>query len=157
MVKLMKRIEEYVTYLALGVLVSCVLWGVFTRYITARPAVWTTELSGIAFTWTVMLGAMIAHRKDKHIRVTLLMDKLPAPFKRVLKITGDLIVVVFLAYVTYLSYVMMLKGVTRESPVLRIPFSYVYIISVFCFAIMTINAGLQLIGHKSSDESKQDI
>lgn len=46
----------------------------------------------------------------------------------------------------YLSWVMMGKGATRLSPVLRIPFTWVYLATVLCFAIMSINAILRLVG-----------
>ncbi|MHA3980764.1 TRAP transporter small permease [Halovulum sp. GXIMD14794] len=140
------RVETWVCNIALGALLSCVLWGVLTRYITEKPAVWTTELSGILFTWVVFVGAASAMAHDRHIRVSLLVDVLPEGAAAWVRLLSRIIVVLFLAAVTWLSVQMMLKGASRPSPVLRIPFSWVYLASVLAFAEMTLTATLRLTG-----------
>ncbi len=140
-----RRAENFVSFSALTLLTGSVLWGVLTRYITERPAVWTTELSGILFTWTVFIGAMTAWRNHRHIRVTLLIDILPGATRKIVSKIGDGIVFAFLASVAYLSYLMMLKGASRPSPVLDIPFSYVYLATLVCFTGMSITALLRLL------------
>lgn len=144
--QLIRRAENLISFTALALLTGSVLWGVMTRYVTERPAVWTTELSGILFTWVVFIGAMTALRDGRHIRVTLLVDVLPEVLQKILVRLGDLIVAVFLIYVTYLSILMMQKGATRPSPVLDIPFSYVYLATSICFAGMSITSALRLLG-----------
>ncbi|MEY8141170.1 TRAP transporter small permease [Falsihalocynthiibacter sp. CO-5D18] len=141
-----RRIENLISLSALALLAMTVLWGVMTRYITERPAVWTTELSGILFTWVVFIGAMTAFREGKHIRVTLFIDILPDALQKILLKAGDFIVLGFLVYVTYLSFLMMLNGASRPSPVLNIPFSMVYLATVICFASMTATSMLRLSG-----------
>ena len=136
--------EDTVTGLALLVMVSAVLWGVLTRYITAQPAVWTSELSGIVFTWVVFIGAMAAFRKRAHINVPLLVDSLPAKAQRVVTLLADVLVLVFVAYTAFLSFGMMIKGATRLSPVMNIPFSLVYLAPFIAFSMMTLQAALRL-------------
>ncbi|WP_081758986.1 TRAP transporter small permease [Thioalkalivibrio sp. HK1] len=140
-----RRAENVVSFFALILLTGSVLWGVLTRYITERPAVWTTELSGILFTWVVFIGAMTAWRSHRHIKVTLLTDLLPCKLRTIVSKIGDGIVFAFLAFVTYLSFSMMLKGASRPSPVLDIPFSYVYLATFICFAGMSITSLLRLL------------
>ncbi len=141
-----RRAENLVSFTALSILLVSVLWGVLTRYVTERPAVWTTELSGILFTWVVFIGAMTAFRDGHHIRVTLFIDILPDMARKVLLKFGDILILVFLVYVSYLSFLMMQKGATRPSPVLDIPFSWVYLATFICFVGMSIAASLRLIG-----------
>ena len=141
-----RRAENLISFSALAMLTGSVLWGVLTRYVTERPAVWTTELSGILFTWVVFVGAMTALRENRHIRVTLLIDMLPKFEKQIVSKIGELIVVAFLVYATWLSVLMMQKGATRPSPVLDIPFSYVYLAAVIGFAGMSITSLLRLFG-----------
>lgn len=148
-----RRLENIISFSALTVLVLSVLWGVLTRYVTERPAVWTTELSGILFTWVVYIGAMTAFRDGHHIRVTLFVDILPQAARHLVRRVGDLIVLVFLVYVTYLAILMMQKGATRPSPVLDIPFSLVYLATVICFLGMTITSALRLIGVLATPEA----
>ncbi|MBY6160259.1 TRAP transporter small permease [Mameliella alba] len=139
------RAERLVSFTALAVLTGSVLWGVLTRYGTEKPAVWTTELSGILFTWVVYIGAMTAHRERRHIRVTLLVDLLPSAARRAVRILADLLVLAFLIYVTWLSVLMMQKGASRPSPVLDIPFSWVYLATVIGFAGMAISQTVHLV------------
>ncbi|UWQ19893.1 TRAP transporter small permease [Jannaschia sp. M317] len=142
---LLRRAEVTVAGTALAVLVLSVLWGVLTRYVTERPAVWTTELSGILFTWVVFLGAATAFRDGRHIRVTMLVDLLPEALAVWVRRLGDALVLAFLIYCTWLSFVMMGKGATRPSPVMDIPFSYVYLACAIGFAVMSASAALRLI------------
>ncbi|AKO95943.1 MAG: TRAP transporter small permease [Marinovum algicola] len=144
--KWVRRAENLVSFTALAVLTGSVLWGVLTRYVTERPAVWTTELSGILFTWVVFIGAMTAHQEGRHIRVTLLIDLLPAAARRALRKLADGLVLAFLAYAAWLSFVMMQKGATRPSPVLDIPFSWVYLATLLAFVGMSLTSALRLLG-----------
>jgi len=152
-----RRVENIISFTALTLLVFSVLWGVTSRYVTERPAVWTTELSGILFTWVVYIGAMTAFRDGRHIRVTLFIDILPALVRTALLKIGDVMVLVFLVYVTYLSYLMMLKGATRPSPVLDIPFSFVYLATVICFAGMSMTSGLRMLGKLPEPGLVEDV
>lgn len=141
-----RQAENLVSFAALVALTGSVLWGVLTRYVTEQPAVWTTELSGILFTWVVFIGAMTAHREGRHIRVTLLVDLLPRPVRRAVRGLSNLILSAFLLYVTWLALLMMQKGATRPSPVLHIPFSWVYLATVIAFAGMSLVSVLRLLG-----------
>ncbi len=140
-----RHAETFVSFSALSILVLSVLWGVLTRYVTERPAVWTTELSGILFTWVVFIGAMTALRDGRHIRVTLLVDCLPRRLQFIVLKIGDLMVLGFLIYVAYLSVLMMQKGASRPSPVLDIPFSFVYLATTISFVGMSVTSALRLL------------
>ncbi len=144
--RLIRRTENLISFSALALLTGSVLWGVLTRYVTERPAVWTTELSGILFTWVVFIGAMTAMRDGRHIRVTLLIDLLPEAAGRWLTKIGEIIVLVFLVYVSYLSFEMMQAGATRPSPALRIPFLYVYLATAIAFVGMSVTSAMRLFG-----------
>ena len=144
--RLITRAERLISFSALALLTGSVLWGVLTRYVTERPAVWTTELSGILFTWVVFIGAMTAMRDGRHIRVTMLIDILPVTARNWITKAGEIIVLAFLVYVSYLSFKMMEAGATRPSPVLRIPFFYVYLATAICFVGMSVTSAMRLLG-----------
>jgi tripartite ATP-independent transporter DctM subunit len=44
--------------------------GVVSRYVFDRPLTWSDELASILFLWLAMLGAVIALRRDEHMRLT---------------------------------------------------------------------------------------
>ena len=58
--------------------------GVVARYVFDRPLVWSDELASILFLWLAMLGAVIAFRRDEHMRMTACVGYLPAPSRAAL-------------------------------------------------------------------------
>ncbi len=60
--------------IAAGVLVmaeiAILFGGVVSRYVFDRPLVWSDELASTLFLWLAMLGAVIAFRRDEHMRMT---------------------------------------------------------------------------------------
>ena len=61
--------EKAVVAAGLLMIVVCVLWGVTTRYISQKPAVWTGELASIAFAWICMVGAGLLYGSGGHPRI----------------------------------------------------------------------------------------
>jgi tripartite ATP-independent transporter DctM subunit len=53
--------------------------GVVARYVFAHPLIWSDELASILFLWLAMFGAVIAFRRDEHMRMTAAVDGLPPP------------------------------------------------------------------------------
>lgn len=57
-------------------LLAAVVAGVISRQINA-PLAWTDELAQYLLVWTGFAGWMIATRRNSHIRITVLTDRLP--------------------------------------------------------------------------------
>jgi tripartite ATP-independent transporter DctM subunit len=53
--------------------------GVVSRYAFNRPLVWSDELASTLFLWLAMLGAVIAFRRDEHMRMTAAIAALSPP------------------------------------------------------------------------------
>src|SRR5271165_1525997 len=58
--------------------------GVVSRYAFNRPLVWSDELASTLFLWLAMLGAVIAFRRDEHMRMTAAVAALSAPRRAML-------------------------------------------------------------------------
>ncbi|TAK17371.1 MAG: TRAP transporter large permease subunit [Rhizorhabdus sp.] len=52
--------------------------GVMLRYLFHAPLIWLDELGSTLFIWLVMLGAVVATARVQHLRMTVLIDPLPA-------------------------------------------------------------------------------
>jgi tripartite ATP-independent transporter DctM subunit len=50
--------------------IAILFGGVVSRYVFDRPLVWSDELASTLFLWLAMLGAVIAFRRDEHMRMT---------------------------------------------------------------------------------------
>src|SRR3984885_6958213 len=53
--------------------------GVVARYVFDAPLVWSDELASTLFLWLAMLGAVVAFRRDEHMRMTSAVGVLAAP------------------------------------------------------------------------------
>ena len=49
------------------------------RYVFNRPLVWGDELASILFLWLCVLGAVLAIRRNEHMRLTALISRAPPP------------------------------------------------------------------------------
>ncbi len=69
--------------------------GVVSRYVFHNPLVWSDELASALFLWLAMLGAVIALRRDEHMRLTAFVSR-AAPRRRAwLEAVGAMIVAAF--------------------------------------------------------------
>ena len=66
-------------------LLVCVGLGVISRQIN-RPIAWTDEMAQYLMVWTALTGWIIASRNRVHIRITVLLDRLPARLRQGLEI-----------------------------------------------------------------------
>jgi TRAP-type transport system small permease protein len=91
------------TYLALVPLcvlfVGVVFANVLARYVFSSPIVGSVEIARIAFVWATFLGAATALKQGKHIRFTLLADRLPAGARRGLDVVLSLLAIGFFLFV----------------------------------------------------------
>jgi tripartite ATP-independent transporter DctM subunit len=75
---------------------TCILFaGVVSRYVFNSPLMWTDELANFLFLWLAMLGAVVAFRRDAHMRLTTFVNSLSPERSRWLETVGALVVIVF--------------------------------------------------------------
>lgn len=84
------------------VLLGVVVAGVVARGLN-RPLIFSDELSGVLMVWLACLGWIIATRSGAHIRIRLLLDKLPGAAWRPVEVTLQLGVALFGAVVAWRS------------------------------------------------------
>ena len=111
---------------ALLVTVGSVGWGVMTRYVTAQPAVWASEVAAIAFAWLTFFGASACFRHNAHPSIDMLVGRLPAGPQRAVRLGVDLLVAAFLAYFCWLGLVFSIAAWDNPTAVLRLPMTVVY-------------------------------
>ena len=87
------------------VLISAVIpWAVYTRYVINRAASWPEPMAVLLTIVLTFFGAAACYRLGSHMNVTLLVDKLPASWRRV----SDLIVELLMAA---MALFMLVKGI----------------------------------------------
>jgi tripartite ATP-independent transporter DctM subunit len=68
---------EVVSAALLTLIVVLLFTGVVARYVFALPVIWIDEVASLSFLWLAMLGSVIAMHRNEHLRLTLLVEKVP--------------------------------------------------------------------------------
>jgi TRAP-type C4-dicarboxylate transport system permease small subunit len=139
-VSLLRFPDEAIAVLALLVTVLSVTWGVVTRYVTAQPAVWASEVAAIAFAWLTFFGASACFRHNAHPSIDMLVQRLPAGPQRLVRLGVDLLVAAFLAYFCWLGAEFSIAAWENPTAVLRLPMTVVY-------APITLATAMMLVRH----------
>jgi tripartite ATP-independent transporter DctM subunit len=96
------------------------LGGVIARYVFNRPLVWSDELASMLFLWLAMLGAVIAFRRDEHMRMTACVGKLPPPERATFDIFATGAALAFLLLIAWSAYEYASEEIPITTPALQI-------------------------------------
>jgi tripartite ATP-independent transporter DctM subunit len=75
--------------------------GVVSRYVLHRPLVWSDELASILFLWLAMLGAVIAFRRNEHMRMTAIVAMTSRGVQAFLDVLATCAALVFLVMIAW--------------------------------------------------------
>lgn len=84
--------------LAAAVIVAevCILAsGVFSRYVLHSALPWTDELATYLFLWLTMLGAVVAYRRDEHMRMNALFRVVSPAVRGSLEVFSSAVIAMF--------------------------------------------------------------
>ncbi len=125
--------------LAVAMLVALALQ-VLMRYVFGKALSWTEELALGCFTWTMLLAISLGVRDAIHVRMDLLVDRLPDRARRVAERAILLAIAVFGAFLAWSGgrYLLDTQGMT--SAAIGYPIGYLYaaapaagaLIALFC-------------------------
>jgi len=132
------RTLKYALTLLSVILTVSVFLQVLIRFVFKYPLPWTEEIARIAFVYCVFVGATIAVRENSHLQVDFLLVILPKKVARVLVLLGMLLVGMFLVFVTWQGVVLVLATGVQMSPVMQVPFKYLYLILPVSGALMLL-------------------
>ena len=76
--QVVERILSMVTAVILGLLALLVGWQVVARYVFSTGIFWAEELSLLAMMWGTLLGAAGCIWTDSHVRLNIIIDRVPA-------------------------------------------------------------------------------
>lgn len=136
-----RNLEELVACAALVVVVLATSWGVFTRYVSAQPATWAAEIAAAGFCWAIFLGAAAVFKRSAHVSVDVAVMQLPAGVRRALMIVVDLLVLGFLAWISWLAVTFTIDSWDTPMPSLRWPYSIHYAGAALGLIAMTLRHG----------------
>ena len=98
--------------------------GVVSRYIFHHPLTWSDEIAVTLFLWLSMLGSAVALRRGGHMRLTLVVERLPPRWRSTAEASGLIIAITFLLALTIPSVRYTLDVWLDITPALRLPNSF---------------------------------
>ncbi|MEN3184145.1 MAG: TRAP transporter small permease [Atribacterota bacterium] len=106
------RVEVAVCQGLLLVIVGLVFVSALLRYV-GYPVNWTNALASGLFVWLIYIGADRALRRNRHIGMSSLVDRLPEKARNTIELVMTLLVFLFLVIATYLGVRMVLANTKR--------------------------------------------
>lgn len=133
---ILDRALKYVLTLLIVILTVSVFLQVLIRFVFKYPLPWTEEVSRIAFVYSIFVGATIAVREKTHLNVDAILVLLPKRVARAITVLGAFLVAIFLGFMTWEGAVFVRATGVQMTPVMQVPFRYLYLILPASGAIM---------------------
>ncbi|WP_416559799.1 TRAP transporter large permease subunit [Limnohabitans sp. yimb22184] len=140
-------LEAVSAVLMVGIVVL-LLAAVLSRYVFANSIVWIDEVVSTSFIWLTMIGAGLAMHRNEHLRLSLVVDKLPSRVQPYVHAFALTVVVAFLvgllpSAVEYAQEEWFIKSPALDLPntyrVASIPFGLgVMLLIVLAYAARTV-------------------
>jgi TRAP-type C4-dicarboxylate transport system permease small subunit len=134
---------EWVSMACFIVTVLLVVVSVFLRPLQIA-APWSDEGACLLFIWTSFLAAAVALKRNLHIRIDILLTKLPAGMKKGFLWFLDLICLPFCIGLLYGIYKMMEASAYMTSSVLEISMIYYYLPLFIGFSMMAVYLSMSI-------------
>lgn len=104
--RLYAAFEDLVSGACLALGLTLVLYGVIMRYIFSSPVYWVDEISTYLVVWGAILGWAVAERDRRHIRVSLLFDRLPPRARWLAALASSAVSAGFCLMLAYMALVL---------------------------------------------------
>ena len=92
---ILNRMEESFLIFGLSSMFIAMILQVFCRFVLNSPLTWTEVYARYMYMWVVFIGISYGCRKQRHIYVGILYDRLPPTFRKLLRILLNLLIAYF--------------------------------------------------------------
>lgn len=122
------KFEEYLLVYSLVFTVIVVFLQVIMRFVFKSALSWSEELTRYVFIWQIWLGASLAVRESKHIRVEIIFGLLKGKAVHIAELVAYLIWFGFCVFIVINSIDLMeyLIRTRSFSPAMQLPLAYAY-------------------------------
>lgn len=132
------HIEEIILITLFAIMVAAIFIQVIMRYVFDNSLSWSEELGRFVFEWLTWIGLSLGARVGQHIKITLLVDKLPNNLAQTANIVSETIVIVICGLTIYYGIELSKMFVGSHFTTIRISLAWGY-------ASVIVGCGLMLI------------
>lgn len=123
-----------------GVMLVALTLQVVMRYVFNRAPSWTEELAVSCFSWSMLLAIALGVRDAIHVRMDLLIDRLPAPWRRALDRLACLAIAFIGCFLAWAGVNYVQSNVGTTSAAIGYPTVWLYACAPVCGALIAIFA-----------------
>ena len=107
-------------------MVAVITYQVILRYCFHQSNVWSEELARYLFAYIVLLGAVIATRRQSQLQIDFLINLWKPKIRHLITAVCTLLGMIFLFYLLKYSIILCQGSFRNTSAGMRIPFAYIY-------------------------------
>jgi TRAP-type C4-dicarboxylate transport system permease small subunit len=122
----LEKVLRFILIVLISVMTIFVFVQVIARYVVGEAIGWGEEFTRYLFIYSIFLGGAVCVRKNMHVGVDLLTEKLRGKAKIAVAVLVELLVIVFLGVVMWYGSVLAMRTMGQRSPALGIPIGTVY-------------------------------
>lgn len=143
-----RHIEEVLLVLFSTVMVAVIFLQVVMRQFDSSLS-WSEELARYCFIWLVYIGISYGVKKDRHIKVDVLLLLLKTKGKLILTIIANLLFIAFAIFVIRYGYdiASQLLAFGQKSPANQIPMGLIYLATPVGMGLTLIRLIQNLVKH----------
>jgi C4-dicarboxylate transporter DctQ subunit len=136
-------INRFIAAFGISAGVAIAFTNVVARYAFDASFTWAAELTIFMFLWSTFFGAAYCFKKDAHIAVTVVLEKVAPQTAKALMLLSHTVTFVFLGAVSYFGYEYLLLVIDLEetSIDLGIPMWIPYLVIPVAFAFAAFRVG----------------
>jgi TRAP-type C4-dicarboxylate transport system permease small subunit len=97
LLRLVGRLEQALVVFLLAAIVVNIIAQVISRYFFGKPLVWVEEVATYSFIWVTFLGAALALKYDRHVKIDTFVGRLPARAGAIARAVVFLVIIALLA------------------------------------------------------------
>ncbi|MBD3840763.1 MAG: TRAP transporter small permease [Campylobacterales bacterium] len=129
-------INKSIAAIGISAGVALAFSNVIARYVFDNSLTWAAELTIYLFLWSTFFGSAYCFKKDAHISIDILLEKLSPKLAKSLMILSHTITFIFLCAVAYygLKYVLFVYELEEVSVDLELPMWIIYIVIPISFS-----------------------
>lgn len=133
----LNRLEEIVLITMFSGMVIIIFAQVIMRYVFNNSLYWSEELGKFLFVWISWLGISVGEKEGEHIKITMLVDKLPFKKAHIFSILSSAIVLIICLVTFYYGVSLVFSQWTTNYAGIGISISWGYLAVVVGTALMS--------------------
>jgi len=142
-----EHLESSLLVILSSVMVAVISLQVFMRHIMSSSLSWSEELARFCFIWLVYIGISYGVKKQRHIKVDVLLLILKDKQKLIINIVANILFLTFAIFAVIYGYRIsqQLLGFGQTSAGLKVPMGLVYMATPVGMGLTSIRIVQQLI------------